>query len=123
MSPNVADRTVGFRIRSYREAAGLSQDRLAQSVGVTFQQIQKYEKGANRVSVGRLLAIAAALGVSVDLLMPPTAASAHPPAPSLFDTFLATPNAVDLMRGWLALPPSMRKTVLAMLGAMADHSE
>jgi len=54
---------VGRRVRLARLAAGMSQDTLAAGTGVTFQQIQKYEKGANRIGTGRLHAIAKILGV------------------------------------------------------------
>jgi transcriptional regulator with XRE-family HTH domain len=59
------DRHVSRRIRARRIALGLTQDQLAQRIGVTFQQLHKYEVGANRVSAGRLEAIARALGVDV----------------------------------------------------------
>ena len=58
------DCTVGLRIATLRKAKGLSQTELGQHVGVTFQQIQKYEKGANRVSSGRLQQIAQFLEVA-----------------------------------------------------------
>lgn len=57
-SPNLVDAHVGARVRSRRMEVGLTQDRLAKSLGITFQQIQKYEKGKNRIGAGRLQAIA-----------------------------------------------------------------
>jgi transcriptional regulator with XRE-family HTH domain len=68
-SPNPIDRHVGLRIRMRRKELGFSQERLAEAVGVTFQQIQKYETGAATVSVSRLLMLAAALGTSVEDLV------------------------------------------------------
>lgn len=59
------DRSIGSRIAAYRTAQRLSQTALAQALGVTFQQVQKYEKGRNRVGAARLQAIADFLGVSV----------------------------------------------------------
>jgi transcriptional regulator with XRE-family HTH domain len=59
------DQHVGKRIRVARLAANISQDRLADACGVSFQQVQKYEKGINRVGAGRLLVIAKVLGVDV----------------------------------------------------------
>lgn len=64
------DRIIGARIRARRIAIGMTQEGLAESVGLTFQQIQKYEKGANRVSAATLIRIAAELGVVVTALMP-----------------------------------------------------
>ena len=60
------DRHVGQRIRARRKERGLSQNRLAEAIGVTFQQVQKYERGANRVVASRLFDLAAALNVPVD---------------------------------------------------------
>jgi transcriptional regulator with XRE-family HTH domain len=57
------DVQVSIRIRTARLAHGVSQQKLAEALGVTFQQVQKYEKGTNRVTVGKLHAIANALGV------------------------------------------------------------
>ncbi len=57
-TPNSVDVHVGSRVRGRRMAVGLTQDKLAKSLGITFQQIQKYEKGVNRIGAGRLQAIA-----------------------------------------------------------------
>lgn len=72
------DAYVGARISARRTALGLSQVALARAVGVTFQQLQKYERGANRVSAGRLHTLAAALGAPVTFFFP--ASSALEPA-------------------------------------------
>lgn len=61
----VTDQAIGARIRMYRKALGLSQTDLAGRLGVTFQQIQKYETGANRIAASRLWRIADMLGISV----------------------------------------------------------
>ena len=63
--PDLIDVEVGQRIRIQRLAAGLSQTELAERIGVTFQQVQKYEKGMNRVGAGRLTQIARVLNVPV----------------------------------------------------------
>jgi transcriptional regulator with XRE-family HTH domain len=64
-SPNPIDRHVGLRIRLRRKELGVSQERLAESIGLTFQQIQKYERAANRVSASKLWELAGALQISV----------------------------------------------------------
>ena len=64
-SPNPVDVHVGERIRRRRRALGISQDRLAEQLGLTFQQVQKYERGANRVSASKLYQIARALQASI----------------------------------------------------------
>jgi len=63
--PDLIDVEVGQRIRIQRLAAGLSQSELAERIGVTFQQVQKYEKGMNRVGAGRLTKIARVLNVPI----------------------------------------------------------
>jgi transcriptional regulator with XRE-family HTH domain len=62
---NPWDRHIGARVRARRIAVGISQSKLGQEVGITFQQVQKYEKGTNRISSGRLLQFARILGVDV----------------------------------------------------------
>jgi transcriptional regulator with XRE-family HTH domain len=63
--PNPTDIHVGSRIRMRRNMLGMSQERLGENLGITFQQIQKYEKGTNRVGASRLQAIASILDVPV----------------------------------------------------------
>jgi transcriptional regulator with XRE-family HTH domain len=63
--PRAVDKYVGNRIKMRRLLLGISQDDLAHKVGVTFQQVQKYEKGINRISSGRLQEIASALKVPI----------------------------------------------------------
>jgi transcriptional regulator with XRE-family HTH domain len=67
--PDSVDIEVGHLIRVQRLSRGLSQAELANEIGVTFQQVQKYEKGVNRVSMGRLTRIGRVLGVSVTYLL------------------------------------------------------
>jgi transcriptional regulator with XRE-family HTH domain len=63
--PDRIDVAVGERIRAFRKSANLSQTELANQIGVTFQQVQKYEKGTNRVGTGRLTQIARALDLPI----------------------------------------------------------
>lgn len=63
--PNQTDVAVGQRIRVFRKEANLSQTELANQIGVTFQQVQKYENGTNRVGAGRLTMIARALDIPI----------------------------------------------------------
>ena len=66
---NEVDRFVGDRIRRFRGMTGISQQKLAESLGVTFQQLQKYERGENRIGAGRLLMVANALGIPITFLL------------------------------------------------------
>lgn len=77
--PTPVDVAVGRNVRLWRMARGLSQAQLAQRLGVTFQQLQKYEVGANRVGTGRLVKVAAVLRVPITALFEGTEA-ADPPA-------------------------------------------
>lgn len=79
-APHADDIATGQRIRLRRRALGLSQTALADAIGVTFQQVQKYEKGINRVSGSRLIAIAKALGTRPAALLPPAADAEYPDA-------------------------------------------
>jgi transcriptional regulator with XRE-family HTH domain len=65
-APNDVDRQVGSRVRMRRMLIGMSQEKLGDALGLTFQQVQKYEKGTNRISASRLQHIARVLGVSID---------------------------------------------------------
>ena len=65
-APNPVDVHVGRRIRDRRKEARISQEKLAEHLGLTFQQVQKYEKGANRVSASKLYEIASALNASIE---------------------------------------------------------
>lgn len=68
-APDFKDKLIGARIKAYRDIAGLSQSELGEAVGITFQQIQKYEHGTNKVSLGRLFEICSALNVSTETFM------------------------------------------------------
>lgn len=96
------DVAVGARIRLLRKLRGMSQQALAEEAGVTFQQIQKYERGANRVSASMLARIAGALNTPVAEMFGETG-----PASGAVDEvagMLAQPGAIDLLRAYAALP-------------------
>ena len=110
------DRTVGLRIATLRKAKGLSQTQLGQHVGVTFQQIQKYEKGANRVSSGRLQEIAEFLEVPMSTLFGDGEAEEHS------DAFgcLRKAGAVDLLCAYAAIESDqLRRDVLQLVRTVA----
>ena len=83
MTPAELNQKLGAIIREKRVLLGLSQEALGQRIGVTFQQVQKYEKGTNRVSASRLVQIAAVFGVSVDTLFTGATAEVDPNAEPL----------------------------------------
>jgi transcriptional regulator with XRE-family HTH domain len=79
IGPDPIDVEVGGRIRTRRIALGVSQTALAKALGLTFQQVQKYEKGANRVSASTLVRVARELGVTVAFLVGEEGQTAPPP--------------------------------------------
>jgi transcriptional regulator with XRE-family HTH domain len=123
--PDLIDVEVGQRIRIQRLAAGLSQSELAERIGVTFQQVQKYEKGMNRVGAGRLTKIARVLNV---------------PIGSFFDgreeieqvelqgfesplAAMAQPYAYRLLRAYAAISdPDLRQTIVEFVERTANQS-
>lgn len=107
------DRLVGLRITALRKARGLSQTALGTAVGVTFQQVQKYEKGQNRVGAGRLREIARLLEVSVSAFFEEEAGDGtHDDAFG----FLGTHGAIDLLRAYAQIhDEQMRRDVLALV--------
>lgn len=111
------DQTVGARIAALRKARGLSQTALGDVVGVTFQQIQKYEKGQNRVGASRLQSIAKVLDVPVSTLFSDDAVT--PEQAHAFD-FLSIPGAVEMLKAFAAIQDAqLRREVLAIARSAA----
>ncbi|RAK56387.1 transcriptional regulator [Phenylobacterium soli] len=104
------DVAVGARIRLLRKMRGLSQQALAETAGVTFQQIQKYERGANRVSASMLARIAGALEAPVSELF----GEAGGRASAIDDVaaLLAQPGALELLRAYAKLPRGAPRAAL-----------
>lgn len=92
-SPNAIDVLVGRRIGERRAAVGLSQTALSQRLGVSPQQVQKYEAGANRISASRLSDIATALGIAPGALFPDRPPAAGPEPDGLSNLLLMTATA------------------------------
>jgi transcriptional regulator with XRE-family HTH domain len=115
-SPSRADRRIGQRIRLQRLNLGMSQEVLAKALGLTFQQVQKYERGANRVSAGRLEEIARVLEAPVTFFYD-DAADAPGPLPLLPDT----PQSVSLLRAFTATRPALQRKILALVQALANE--
>jgi transcriptional regulator with XRE-family HTH domain len=123
---NLVDVHVGLRIRAARLSAGLSQERLGTALGVTFQQIQKYEKGANRVGAGRLSDIARALSVPVSYFF--QSGAADDPVPAHNEGFndvtmaLSTAEGMRIARALARIPnPETRRRIADLLEAMIER--
>jgi transcriptional regulator with XRE-family HTH domain len=117
------DEHVGKRIRRRRRLLGVTQQQLAERVGIKFQQIQKYETGANRVSASRLWDIADALEVQVSFFFEglpardgAEAESADGAAEDLFDD----KEALDLVRSYYAIPENQRRRLFELARVLSD---
>lgn len=131
-SPDPIDRHVGTRIRGRRVGLRISQTKLGQAIGVTFQQIQKYESGTNRVGASNLFKIAKALGVDVSFFFEgatnePVAAMAAPHAgladvpPQPLDVNpMNSREAFELMHNYYRIPdPVVRKRLFQLVRILA----
>jgi len=123
--PHLVDQHVGLRIRMRRKMFGWSQERLAEYVGLTFQQVQKYEKGANRVSASKLWAIAQALETDVaaffDGLESATEARDGSQPEIEVNKFLASADGLDLVEAFSRLhSPALRRLVITLARALSE---
>jgi Predicted transcriptional regulators len=132
--PNDIDVNVGQRIRLRRQILGMSQTTLGDALGITFQQVQKYEKGTNRVGASRLSHIASILSVPVSHFfegMPTAEGSDRPDSvqhtpENLVTSFLSTSEGLALNRAFTKIvDPGIRKKIVGLVKALAaeDGSE
>lgn len=114
-APDDLDRALGHAIRLRRRSLELTQEQLAGACGISFQQVQKYENGANRVSFSRLVQIARALDCGVTGLM--SALDQPQAAPADFECLrlMTLPGAVDLLRRYEAMTPEARRLLVGFL--------
>ena len=117
--PDPLDALVGARIRVFRINRKISQTDLAEQIGVTFQQVQKYEKGTNRIGASRLSRIAAVLGISVgELFESPGEKSGE--SASLF-RLLAEPGALRVLKAYARTSdPRVRHAIAELIEGIAD---
>jgi transcriptional regulator with XRE-family HTH domain len=114
--PNKLDVAMGLRIREGREALDVSQKGLAHAIGLTFQQVQKYERGVNRVSFSRLVDIAHALDCRVvDLIGDLDDDGIPSPLFRQETAHLREAGAPELLSAYAALPIHLRKAVLKLM--------
>jgi transcriptional regulator with XRE-family HTH domain len=108
-----ADARIGMRLRAFRMLRGFSQEKLADLLGVTFQQVQKYEKGTNRISASRLLQACEALDVSLDQVTG-SFLEARPGDTSL-EPLLNAPDAIHLLNAYCQLNSVVSRKALVDL--------
>src|SRR5512134_274307 len=129
--PDPIDRHVGTRIRGRRVGLRISQTKLGHSIGVTFQQIQKYESGTNRVGASNLFKIARALGVEVSFffegvshddaaIVAPSPGFAEPPQQSFDINPMNSRESFELMHNYFRIPdPVVRKRLFQLIRILA----
>lgn len=126
-SPTSIDAYVGSRVRARRKLLRLSQVGLAERIGVTFQQIQKYEKGINRIGASRLQTIAETLGVPVQFFFEndtePTTYNLVSNGRDDLNAFLASKDAQALNRAFMAIEsPAIRQKLVALAKSLARNT-
>lgn len=132
-NPNPIDVHVGSRVRMRRMLIGMSQEKLGEQLGLTFQQVQKYEKGSNRVSASRLFQMGRILGVAVQYFfeeLPLASASALPEMgfaesagePLIMD-FLTSSEGLQLNKAFTQIKdPSVRRKVVELVRTLAGDA-
>ena len=129
-SPNPVDKHVGARVKMRRLLMGFSQEKLGEALGVTFQQVQKYEKGANRIGASRLQQISKILQVPPSFffegapgLVVQESAVLHEarPAADVVSDFVSTAEGLQLNRAFARIKnPRIRRRVVDLVIALAD---
>ncbi|MCR5874663.1 helix-turn-helix domain-containing protein [Phenylobacterium sp. J426] len=122
-APDPMDIALGAAVRIRRRTIGMSQEALADQCGVSFQQIQKYENGANRISFSRLVLIARALKCRVTDLMDVFDGPDKETARDLdLLTRMRTPGALELLTAYERLPPEARSSLVGLLRALTPEA-
>lgn len=124
-SASAIDKHVGTRVRMRRMLIGMSQEKLGEALGITFQQIQKSEKGSNRIGASRLHHIASVLGVDVEFFfqgVPAAPGSEESTRVSLAE-FLALPESDRLVQTFARLPEDARRKVVDLVELLAGGAE
>jgi transcriptional regulator with XRE-family HTH domain len=115
------DAHVGKRIRHRRWMVGMTQQQLADQVGIKFQQIQKYETGMNRVSASRLWDIAEALGVQIAFFFEGLGDSQSAQAQQAVEgDMLADKEALELVRSYYAIPEAQRRRLFDLARVLSE---
>jgi transcriptional regulator with XRE-family HTH domain len=126
-APNPVDKYVGSRVRMRRIMLGMSQEKLGEALGLTFQQVQKYEKGTNRVGASRIQQISEILQVPVSFLFdggPSGTVNAdgfsEASSPAYISDFLATSEGLALTRAFTRITDArLRRSIVEMVEQIA----
>jgi transcriptional regulator with XRE-family HTH domain len=130
-APNPVDKHVGSRVRMRRMMLTMSQEKLGDALGLTFQQVQKYEKGTNRIGASRLQQISQILQVSVSFFFE-GAPNIHAepdgmqeaPSPAYVSDFLATSEGLALTKAFMRIKePKLRRRIVDLVQEIAGSDE
>jgi transcriptional regulator with XRE-family HTH domain len=118
--PHPTDKHVGSRVRMRRLMLGMTQEKLGDHLGLTFQQVQKYEKGTNRISASRLQHVSHILDVPISFFFeqaPQLAGRVHghaeSPSPAYVNDFLATSEGLSLVKAFMRIDnPTLRRSIV-----------
>jgi transcriptional regulator with XRE-family HTH domain len=130
-APNPVDKYVGSRVRMRRIMLGMSQEKLGEALGLTFQQVQKYEKGTNRIGASRLQQISDILQVPVSFLFEGGPAGPNSPtgmseasSPAYVSDFLATSEGLALTRAFTRITDAkLRRSIVDLVEQMASREQ
>jgi transcriptional regulator with XRE-family HTH domain len=126
-APNPIDKHVGSRVRMRRMMLGMSQEKLGDALGLTFQQVQKYEKGTNRIGASRLQQISHILQVPVSFFFEGAPQGAEPglgeaPSPAYVADFLATSDGLALTKAFMRIgDPKLRRRIVDLVEQIAGE--
>ena len=128
--PKSVDIVVGKRVRLRRVAIKMSQQELAKALGITFQQVQKYEKGANRIGASRLQQISHSLQVPVSFFFEGapdmtglSILSADAPSPTFVSDFLATSEGLALTKAFMRIKDArLRRRIVDLVESIAGEN-
>ena len=129
--PNPVDIHVGSRVRLRRTMLGMSQEKLGESLGITFQQIQKYEKGSNRIGASRLQRMSEVLNVPVSFFFEdapggqPTENGLHEPSgPDYVVDFLSSSEGLQLNRAFVKITDAkVRRRIIDLVRSLGDTAD
>ena len=130
-APNPIDKHVGSRVRMRRMMLSMSQEKLGGALGLTFQQVQKYEKGTNRIGASRLQQISHILQVPVAFFFegapsfhPQTDGVGEAPSPTYVSDFLATSDGLALTKAFMEIKePKLRRRIVDLVEEIAGREE
>ena len=131
-APNPTDRHVGSRVRMRRMMLGMSQEKLGDALSLTFQQVQKYEKGTNRIGASRLQQIAHFLQVPVSFFFegaPDVPGGVgdgmrEAPSPAYVSDFLATSDGLSLTKSFMRIKdPKLRRRIVDLVSQIAGEDD